>query len=172
MSYKAPLASATDFGIVKVGTGISVAGGVISTSTSGTTIGNWIPTMSVATSGTVTLIPDTANYAKIGQQVICYFDVTVATKVGGANANALTMRGLPFASIAGAGVVGSLVVSVFFNLNNNWSYISGTVTGASTSVPLYTIHNSADNVRLTYADIQAGLTPTRLIGTITYLSVS
>ena len=33
MSYKEPLATTTDFGIVKVGTGISVAGGVISGST-------------------------------------------------------------------------------------------------------------------------------------------
>lgn len=33
MSYKAPLASTTDFGIVKVGTGLSVTGGTISAST-------------------------------------------------------------------------------------------------------------------------------------------
>jgi hypothetical protein len=172
MTYKTPLASTTDFGVVRVGAGISVTSGVISTTTGGDTIGTWTPTISVATAGIITLTTHIANYAKMGQQVICYFDVTVATKAGGANNNVLTMVGLPFTSIAGAGAVGSLVVSIFQNLNINTSYITGTIAGSATSALLYEIHNAASNSRLTYADVQAGATPTRLVGTVTYLSAS
>jgi hypothetical protein len=173
MAYKSPAASTTKHGVVKVGANINVTpDGVISTTGGSAAIGTWAPTISVATAGTITLTTTTANYAKMGQQVICYFDVTVATSAGGANANTLTLAGLPFTSIAGGGTVGSLVVTIFANLKNNWSYITGTVVGTSTSAPLYTIHNSSDNVRLTYADVQAGATPTRLVGTITYLSAS
>lgn len=173
MSHRTPAASATNFGIVKIGANINVANGVISTAGGGgATIGTWTPTIAVSAAGTITITIASATYAKMGQQVICYFDFTVATKAGGANTNTLTLNGLPFTSIAGSGNRGSLVVTIFANLNNNWSYISGTVAGSTTSVPLFTIHNSADNVRLTYADVQAGATPTRLVGTITYISAS
>lgn len=138
----------------------------------GSTVGTWTPTIAVATAGTITLLVTTANYAKMGQQVICYFDFTVATYTGGSSANLLSLNGLPFASIAGIGVVGSLVVSVFFNLNVNQSYITGTIAGSSSSVLLYTIHNAADNVRLTYGDLQLTPLPTRFVGTITYLSAT
>ena len=173
MSYLFPLANGTELGVVSAGTNITIANGVVSsTGGGGSTIGTWTPTIAVATAGTITLTVNSANYAKMGQQVICYFDVTVATRAGGANANTLTMNGLPFASLGGVVVAGSLVVSIFANLNINASYITGTVIGASTSVPLYEIHNAADNSRLTYADVQAGATPTRFVGTITYISAS
>ena len=138
----------------------------------GATIGTWTPTIAVSTAGTITLTVNTANYAKMGQQVICYFDVTLLTRAGGANANTLTMNGLPFTSIAGSGTVGSLVVSVFFNLNASTTYVTGTVAGSSTSALLYSIHNATDNTRFTYAEIQVTPDPTRLVGTITYLSAS
>jgi hypothetical protein len=172
MSYNQNIASTTKYGAVKIGSGIGVTNGIISASGSGGTIGTWTPTISVATAGTITIITNTANYSKTGQQVICYFDVTLATRLGGANTSILTLNGLPFASIAGVGTVGSLVVSIFENLNVNQSYITGTIAGSSSSVPLYTIHNAADNVRLTYADVQVTPLPTRLVGTITYLSAS
>jgi hypothetical protein len=161
-------------GVVQAGSNINIdADGVISTSGGGSaTIGTWTPTIAVSTAGTITITSATASYAKMGQQVICYFDFTVATKAGGANANTLTLNGLPFTSVAGTGIVGSLVVSVFVNLNISASYITGTVAGSSTSVLLYEIHNDDLNSRLTYADVQAGATPTRLIGTITYISAS
>ena len=173
MTYLFPIATTSTVGLVQAGTNIAIdADGVISTTGGGggAVIGVWVPTITVATAGTITLLTTTANYAKIGQQVICYFDVTLATRTGGANANTLTMNGLPFTSIAGLGIVGSLEVSLFVNLNVNQSYVTGTVAGSSTSVLLYTIHNEASNERLTYADVQAGVTPTRLVGTITYLS--
>lgn len=173
MSYLFPLANSTDLGVVSAGTNITITDGVVSsTGGGGSTVGTWTPTIAVAVAGTVTLTTATATYAKMGQQVICYFDFTVATKAGGANPNALTLNGLPFTSAAGAGAQGSLVVSIFQNLNTSTSYITGTVAGSSTSALLYEIHNAADNSRLTYADVQAGATPTRLVGTITYLSAS
>ena len=138
----------------------------------GATIGTWTPTIAVATAGTITLTTATASYAKMGQQVICYFDITMATKTGGANGNTLSLNGLPFTSTTGTGIVGSMLVTIFANLANNQSYVTGTVAGSSTSVLLYTIHNATDNSRLTYAEVQAGANPTRLVGTITYLSAS
>ena len=173
MSYLYPIANGTELGIVSAGTNITITNGVVSSSGGGgSTVGTWTPTIAVSTAGTITLTTATANYAKMGQQVICYFDITVATRTGGANGNTLTLTGLPFTSIAGTGVVGSLVVTIFANLNINASYITGTVAGSSTSVLLYEIHNAADNSRLTYADVQAGATPTRFVGTITYISAS
>jgi len=173
MSYLYPIANGTELGIVSAGTNITITNGVVSSSGGGgSTVGTWTPAIAVSTAGTITITTATANYAKMGQQVICYFDITLATRTGGANTNTLTLNGLPFTSIAGTGVVGSLVVSIFANLNNDQSYITGTVAGSSTSVPLYTIHNAADNVRLTYADVQVTPAPTRLVGTITYLSAS
>ena len=174
MSYLFPLANNTDLGVVSAGTNINITNGVVSSTGGGggTTIGTWTPTIAVANAGTITLTTTSATYAKMGQQVICYFDFTVAAKTGGANPNTLTLNGLPFTSIAGTGIQGSLIVSIFQNLNINASYITGTVAGSSTSALLYEIHNAADNDRLTYADVQAGVTPTRLVGTITYLSAS
>jgi len=174
MTYLFPIATTTSAGIVQAGANISIdATGVISTpGGSATTVGIWTPTIAVSTAGTITLLVTTANYAKTGQQVICYFDITLAARTGGTNTSALTLNGLPFASIAGVGTVGSLVVSVFENLKVNQSYITGTIEGNSTSVQLYTIHNATDNIRLTYADVQVTPAPTRLVGTITYLSAS
>lgn len=173
MSYLFPLANNTNLGIVSAGTNINITDGVVSsTGGGGTTIGTWTPTIAVATAGTITLTTATATYAKTGQQVICYFDFTVATKTGGANPNTLILNGLPFTSIAGTGIQGSLVVSIFQNLNVSASYITGTVAGSSTSALLYEIHNAASNSRLTYSDVQAGATPTRFVGTITYLSAT
>ena len=172
MSFLFPIANGSELGIVSAGTNITITDGVISSTGGASTVGTWTPTIAVSTAGTVTLTTATATYAKMGQQVICYFDFTVATKAGGANGNTLTLNGLPFTSTTGTGIVGSLIVTIFANLNENQSYITGTVIGSSTSVPLYTIHNEASNARLTYADVQAGATPTRLVGTITYLSAS
>jgi hypothetical protein len=173
MSYLYPIANGTELGIVSAGTNITITNGVVSSSGGGgSTVGTWTPTISVSTAGTVTLTTATATYAKMGQQVICYFDITVATRTGGANTNTLTLNGLPFTSTTGTGIVGSLVVSIFQNLNVNQSYITGTVAGSSTSVLLYTIHNDPSNSRLTYADVQAGATPTRFVGTISYISAS
>ena len=172
MSYLFPPANGTTLGVVSAGTNITINKGVISSTGVDSTIGSWTPAIAVSTAGTVTITPSTATYVKIGQQVICYFDFTVATKTGGADSNTLTLNGLPFTSNSGTGVVGSLVVTIFANLCTNRSYLSGTVTGSSTSVLLYTINNASSNGRLTYDDIQAGSSPTRLVGTITYLSAS
>ena len=171
MSYNnnTPLASNSTFGVVRSGTNINIANGIISSTGGGATVvGTWTPSVSVSTAGTITLLVNTANYSKTGQQITCYFDFTLLTKTGGANANTLTLNGLPFTSISGTGAVGSLVVSIFQNLKLSSSYISGTIAGSSTVVPLYCIHESKDNLRLTYEDVQA---TTRLVGTVTYISI-
>ena len=173
MSYLFPIANGTEVGLVSAGTNITIIDGVVSsTGGGGSTVGTWTPSITVSTAGTITLTTNTATYAKMGQQVICYFDVTVATRAGGANNNTLTLNGLPFASVAGDGIQGSLVVSIFQNLNKDQSYVTGTVAGSSTSVLLYSIHNADSNERLVYADVQAGATPTRFVGTIAYISAT
>lgn len=172
LQISANVATTTSLGVIQVGSGLAVTpAGVLSASGGGSVIiGTWTPTITVSPAGTVTLTTATASYAKIGQQVICYFDVTVATRAGGANNNILTLNGLPFASVAGVGIVGSLITTYFENVNTNQTYITGTIAGSSTQVLLWDVHQSASMSRLTYADIQAGASPTRLIGTITYLS--
>lgn len=173
MTYLFPVSNGTELGVVSAGTNITIVDGVVSsTGGGGASIGTWTPAISVSTAGTITVTIATANYSKIGQQVICYFDITVATKAGGANANTLTLTGLPFTSIAGTGDVGSGVVSFFLNLATNHTFLTGTVAGSSVIVPLWTVHQATDMSRLTYADVLAGANPTRLVGTIAYLSAS
>lgn len=173
MSYLFPIANGTELGLVSAGTNITIVNGVVSSAGSATIVGTWTPTIAVSTAGTITITSATSNYSKTGQQVICYFDFTVATRAGGANANTLTLNGLPFTSTTGAGIVGSLVVSIFANLNTEQVCITGTVAGSSTSALLYTIHDDDESsVRLTYGDVQVTPAPTRFVGTITYLSAS
>lgn len=173
MTYLFPLSNGTELGVVSAGTNITITNGVVSTTGGGgSSIGTWTPAITVSTAGTITLTSITANYAKMGQQVICYFDFTLATKAGGANANTLTLTGLPFTSIAGTGNVGNSVVNYFQNLATNHTFLTGTVAGTATTMPLWTVHQATDMTRLTYQDVQAGATPTRLVGTIMYLSAS
>jgi hypothetical protein len=173
MTYLFPIANGTELGVVSAGTNITITNGVISASGSGSsTVGTWTPTIAVSSSGTITLLINAARYSKSGQQVICYFDVTVVTYTGGNPTNILTLNGLPFTSIVSTGIVGSLIITYFEGLNTNQTYITGTVAGSSTSVLLWDQHQQADTQRLTYADVQLIPTPTRLVGTITYLSAS
>lgn len=169
----ANIATTNSLGVVQVGSGITITPqGVISASGGSSTIGIWSPTISVATAGIITVTTATGSYVKIGQQVICYFDITLLTRTGGANSSALTLNGLPFASIIGTGIVGSLIVTYFENVNTNQTYLTGTVPGSSTSVLLWDQHQQSSSQRLTYADVQAGSSPTRLVGTIQYISAT
>ena len=174
MSYLAGPASTSNYGVVKIGNGITVANGVISVTNGGggSTIGTWTPTIAVSTAGTITVTAATARYAKMGQQVICYFDISVATKTGGSNNNTLTLNGLPFTSVSGTGIVGSLITTYFDGLNSNQTYITGTIAGTANSVLLWDVHQAAAMTRFTYSDVQVTPIPTRLVGTITYISSS
>jgi hypothetical protein len=169
MSHRTPTASATDFGIVKIGANINVANGVISTSGGGATIGTWTPGITSTLGATITLTTAVANYAKVGQLVTCMFDFVVATETGGGNAGLLTLSGLPFVAIAGTGLVGSLIVTYFTNLQSTNTYITGTIAGGASSALLWDVHQANAFSRLRQDDIEP---TTRLVGTITYLSAS
>jgi hypothetical protein len=169
MLRKTPSASATSFGIVKIGTNINVANGAISTSGGSATIGTWTPGITSSLGATITLTTAIANYAKVGQLVTCMFDFVVATETGGGNAGLLTLTGLPFVAITGTGIVGSLIITYFTNLDSTETYITGTVAGGASSALLWQAHQANAFSRLRQEDIQP---TTRLVGTITYLSAS
>lgn len=169
MSYLSQPASTSKYGVVEIGNGITVANGVISVTSGGggATIGTWVPTLTSSLGAAITLTVSTANYAKMGQQVICYFDFVVATETGGGNNGTITLNGLPFTSISGSGIVGNLIVTYFALLDNSHTYITGTVANSSTQVLMWTVHQDASSTRMLQSDIRP---TTRLVGTITYLS--
>jgi hypothetical protein len=173
MSYLTPFATTSEYGVVQVGSGISVANGVISTtnSSSGTNVivGTWTPTITSSAVATITVVATTANYSKIGQQVTCYFDITVAVESGGSGTGALSLGNLPFTSIVSTGYVGSVIVSYFENAQSKETTITGSVIGNSTRASLWNAHEVFDITCLTQDDIQA---TTRLQGTVIYLSAA
>jgi len=173
MSYLTPFATTSEYGVVQVGSGISVANGVISTtnSSSGTNVivGNWSPAITSSATATITLTTATAIYSKIGQQVTCYFDITVAVESGGSSTGALSLSNLPFVSIISIGYVGSVIISYFENAQSKETTITGSVIGNSTRASLWNAHEVFDITCLTQDDIQA---TTRLQGTVIYLSAT
>ena len=109
MSYKTPLATTTDFGIVKVGAGITVTGGVISGSTGLLNYGfiNSVTTQTNPVSGDINLVTfDTVgpangvSLAAGGTQIIVanagtytkLFTVIVAKTSGGTSSAILWLR--------------------------------------------------------------------------------
>jgi hypothetical protein len=171
MTYLFPIATTSTTGVVQAGTNISIdAAGVISTvGGSGSTSGTWTPTFVSSLGGTIAITVATANYVKTGQNVTCYFDFTELTETGGGVAGTMSINGLPFASIAGTGIVGTAMVNYFENLNANETFITGTVAGAASQVLLWATHQVSTSVRLTQNDVKP---TTRLVGTITYQSAS
>lgn len=171
MSFLFPIATTTSLGVVQAGTNIAIdANGVISTTGGGSaTIGTWTPTITSSTPATITVVAATANYSKIGQQVTCYFDITVAVESGGSPTGALSLSNLPFTSVASTGYVGSVIVSYFENAQSKETTITGSVIGNSTRASLWNAHEVFDITCLTQDDIQAA---TRLQGTVIYLSAS
>jgi len=170
MSYLFPNANGTDLGIVSAGTNVTITNGVISaTGGSSATIGTWTPAITSSTPATITVTAATANYSKIGQQVICYFDITVAVESGGSGSGILSLSNLPFISVASTGYVGSVIVSYFENAQSKETTITGSVIGNSTRASLWNAHEVFDITCLTQDDIQVA---TRLQGTVIYLSAS
>lgn len=173
MSYKSPLASTTEFGIVKVGAGISVTGGVISGSTGllnygfftdNTTqtnpVGNAINLATFNTTGpangvsvvggTNITVVNAGTYTKL-------FTVIVAKTSGGTSAVSIWLR------LNGVDVVGS---RQDLELVNTLSLIftSGNFTlniPAGGNIEL--CWSSAD-VTVTFAALPAAVTPTRPTG--------
>ena len=140
-----------------------------SSGTSGSTVGTWTPAITSSAMATITIVATTANYSKIGQQVTCYFDITVAVESGGSSIGAVFLSNLPFTSIASTGYVGSVIVSYFANTGEKETAITGSVIGNSTRASLWNAHEEFDIQAFTQADIQA---TTRLQGTVIYLSAT
>lgn len=172
MTYLFPTASNTSIGLVQAGSNINIdANGVISTTSSGggSTIGNWTPTITSSTPATITVTASTATYSKIGQQVTCYFDITISVESGGVGTGTLSLSNLPFTSITSIGYVGSVIVSYFQNAQSKETTITGSVISNSTKASLWNAHEVYDITCLTQDDIQA---TTILQGTVIYLSAS
>ena len=81
----------------------------------------------------------------------------------------MSINGLPFISVAGTGIVGTMMINYFEQLNTNETFITGTVAGASTQVLLWATHQVATSTRLTQNDVKP---TTRLVGTVTYQSAA
>ena len=122
--------------------------------------GTWTPTLTGASS--VTLTPYGAQtYIKIGRQVICYFDVSVASNSVGSQAN---IGGLPFtASSASTYFVG---INGYNNINalGYWAWI---VNGNSTTAGAnYVNNNSGTQVP------PSSMSGARMIGSLLYLAAA
>ena len=172
MSYKEPLASNTDFGIVKIGTGINVSGGIISTSSSDSSIGSWIPSIVSSLGATITLVTTNAKYSKVGQLVTCTFDISILIKTGGSNGGVLSLQGLPFTSIIEplGGYVGSVFISYFVNMDSDTGWLTGSVVSNTKKADMFFGASQPKSLSLlTQNDIKP---TTRLVGTITYISAT
>lgn len=140
MTYLFPNANGTDLGIVSAGTNVTITDGVISaTGGSSIVVGTWTPTLITNGSGTIELIVRNAHYSKIGQQVICMFDITVKNITGGRGSDTVSLGGLPSISITDTGYVGSVSIPYFNKLAILSYYVAGSVLSNSTIASLW--HN-------------------------------
>jgi len=169
----AEIASATQLGVVKVGSGISVDGsGTISASGADCCpeVGNWTPSILPSVPGVISLNTKTARYVKSSNLVTCTFDVTITSITGGSNSATLKLSGLPFSSESSTGYVGVVLIGYFTDMNINTNYISGSVISTSTQGDLWFQKEPNKSLtKLTQADVK---TNTRLVGTVQYLSAA
>jgi len=173
MGYFTGPASTSNYGVVKIGNGITVANGIISTSGGGgSTIGTWTPVVVSSLGATITLVTKNSNYAKIGQYITCTFDFTIATETGGGSGGIITIQGLPFTSITetNGGYVGGVYISYFSNMGSDTGWLSGGVVNNTKIADMFFGGSQPKSLsNLTQDDIKV---TTRLVGTITYLSSS
>lgn len=165
------IASTTQLGVVKIGSGISVtADGTISSSGGSSITGDWTPAILPSTPGVISLNTRNARYVKTGNLVTCTFDVAVTTITGGSSTSTLKLSGLPFSSESSTGYVGVVLIGYFSELNSNTNYISGSVISTSTQGDLWFQKESSKSLtKLTQGDVK---TNTRLVGTVQYLSAA
>jgi hypothetical protein len=166
----AEIATTTQLGVVKVGSGIAVAvDGTISASGGGNyEIGTWVPQLVGSVAGTIALTVQNARYIKTGQGVMCTFDITIASITGGSNSSTLTLAGLPYTSILDTGYVGSVYFSYFQNMNKNVDYLGGTVVNNTKNALLWCNTEQSKSLdRLMQENIKA---TARLVGTINYIT--
>lgn len=139
MTYLFPSANNTDPGIVSAGTNVTITNGVISATGSGIVVGTWTPRLITNGTGEIELDVKSARYSKIGQQVICMFDIVVKNISGGRPTDTVSLTGLPAISITDTGYVGSVTVPYYAKLAILNYYVAGSVLSNSTTAPLW--HN-------------------------------
>lgn len=171
ITFDSEIASTTQLGVVKIGSGISVAvDGTISSSGGSSIVGDWTPAILPSVPGVISLNTRNARYVKTGNLVTCTFDVTITTITGGSSTSTLKLSGLPFSSESSTGYVGVVLVGYFSELNSNTNYISGSVISTSTQGDLWFQKESSKSLtKLTQGDVK---TNTRLVGTVQYLSAA
>ena len=170
MAFLGPVATTSTYGLVQVGSNISVVNGVISATGSGTSVvGTWTPTIT-ATTGAATLTINDAHYVKNGQLVTGTFDITILT---GTLIGNITLGGLPFVSITStnSGYVGSVVFSGYFAMKTTVNFVGGGVVGNSTTATLW---QDTGNSSVTVANLDGAILQitTRLTGTVQYISAA
>jgi hypothetical protein len=165
------IATTTQLGVVKIGSGISVdIDGTISASGGSSLVGDWTPAILPSVPGVISLNTKTARYVKTGNLVTCTFDVTVTTITGGSSNSTLKLSGLPFSSESSTGYVGVVLIGYFSDMNTNTNYISGSVISTSTQGDLWFQKEPVKSLtKLTQGDVK---TNTRLVGTVQYLSAA
>jgi hypothetical protein len=130
------------------------------------TLGTWTPTLT-SSSGSVDITVRNARYSKIGQHVLCTFDVDV-TRVSGSSGATIKLGGLPFTTITDTGYVGSVTFSYFAGMNVSIDYMGGTIINSSTSADLwYSTSQGKDLIKVTQNIITTG---SRMVGIVNYLS--
>lgn len=174
LQISAKIATTTSLGVVQVGSGLSVtpAGVLTAAGGGGATIGTWTPSLVSSQAATITLSTTNANYAKVGQLVICTFDITVLSETGGGAGATITLQGLPFTSIAevNGGYVGSVYVSYFVNMDSDTGWLTGSVVNNTTRADMFfSIANPKSLSNLTQNDIK---NTTRIVGVVTYVSAT
>ena len=163
------IATTTELGVVKIGSGITVAvdGTISATGGSVVELGSWAPILLPSLAGNVVTSTRNANYTKIGQQVFCTFDIEVLGLSGTSSAT-IKLTGLPYTSIISTGYTGSVFFSYFRLMDDNVDYIGGTVISATTTADLwFTPQQDKSLVKLTQDSLKVG---TRLVGTVQYIS--
>lgn len=165
----AEIASASQLGVVKIGSGISVTpDGVISANGSGIdySFGAWTPVLSRSNSGTITIAIREAKFVRIGQLVTCTFDIKITDITEGSKDHAITLDNLPFTSIASSGSVGSVFFSYYKDFDKNVNYLGGTVIASDDAAVLWYQENPGKSLSLLIVDnVKVN---TILVGTVTY----
>jgi len=140
---------------------------VITSTATGEQFGNWIP--GLRGDGIIDIDVRNAFYTKIGQLVICTFDILVANMTE-RNNSSITLIGLPVNAISSLGISGSAHFSYFKTSSDEIQHISGTINGNDNRINLWCELSGRKGLhRLTQQDIQIN---TVLAGTVTYITNS
>lgn len=142
---------------------------IVTSTTTGEQFGTWIPVL--RSTGTIDVNVRNAFYTKVGQLVICTFDIVITSMSGGKKDSSIVLGGLPVSSLGTPDTMsGSANISYFKVSNFDVRWISGTINGSETRVDLWCNKRGPGGLApLTQLDININ---TVLAGTVTYISNS